>query len=189
MSHALDPFLSDAVQTASQRAQLAERIAKDPAAARELTLAAFARAFVRARVMAREEARPPPLELPELDRRMQGVFALIFPNDGSDLEYALAANVLGLLRLERAFASPAGPTEAQRAQWGKMSAALMSVPQVYRAMLAGSELDGLRSLLALIARWLYARAKYTHAFDAWATLDAQPSDALDALVDVWLERS
>src|SRR5262249_28099393 len=85
-SRALDSLLTEpALRTGlspAQRADLVQRVAADRTLAREVTIATFARAFFRARVMARDEARPPPLELPELDRRMQGVFALVLPSNG-----------------------------------------------------------------------------------------------------------
>lgn len=176
---AVDPSLAGAIGrgrelSASQRSELREQLRRYPQLERQLAIRAFACAFIGAR-----KSEPDALELPELDRRMQGIFVLIFPNDGSDLEYALARDVLSLLELERAFAS----SPEARARWQKMSAALMTVPEVYGAMLAGSELDGLRGLLELIARWISARALYTQTFGAW-TSTAQADATTDRLAQL-----
>ncbi len=138
----------------------------------ELSLFEFKREFITRRVFKKGAAdRPTAAELPELDRRMQGVFALAFPNDGADPEKALAESVLTLMHLEKAYASPEGPTQEQRDRWTKISTALKTKADVYGSTLAGSELDGIRGLLALADRWTYARAKFTHAFHGWSTIE------------------
>jgi len=86
------------------------------------------------------------VDLPELDRRMQGVFALLFPHDGSDL----AGHVAQCLR------------EIQNAtpdQWNKWSKSLLSIPGVYDSIASG----GPEALLELFRRWIHARSRFTDA--------------------------
>ncbi|MBK7858053.1 MAG: FAD-dependent oxidoreductase [Archangiaceae bacterium] len=137
----------------------------------ELELFEFKREFVTRRVFKKGALdRPTAADLPELDRRMQGVFALAFPNDGRDPERALAESVLTLMHLEKAYASPEGPKPEQRERWEKISTALKTVPAVYGSTLVGTELEGIRGLLALADRWTYARAKFTHGFHGFSTI-------------------
>ncbi len=87
-----------------------------------------------------------PDELPELDRQMQGVFALLFPYDGSDLP----AHVAQCLRTVQ---------NATPEQWNKWSQTLLSIPDVYGPMVKG----GSQALLALFERWIAARSRFSDA--------------------------
>jgi NADPH-dependent glutamate synthase beta subunit-like oxidoreductase/NAD(P)H-flavin reductase len=158
-------FLSRLFQIDAEKKALASKLT------RELELFEFKREFVTRRVFKKGAGdRPTAEELPELDRRMQGLFGLAFPNDGSDPEAALAESVLTLMQLEKAYASKEGPTEAQRERWEKISTALKAVPAVYGSTLAGSELEGIRGLLQLCDRWTYARARFSHGFNTFSTV-------------------
>jgi NADPH-dependent glutamate synthase beta subunit-like oxidoreductase/NAD(P)H-flavin reductase len=166
MAEHVSRFVARLFQIDAEKKALAAKLAE------ELSLFEFKREFITRRVFKKGAAdRPTAADLPELDRRMQGVFALAFPNDGADPEKALAESVLTLMHLEKAYASPEGPSPEQRDRWTKISNALKSKPDVYGSTLAGSELDGIRGLLALADRWTYARAKFTHAFHGWSTIE------------------
>ncbi len=161
----------------------------------ELALFEFKREFVNRRVFRRgATGRPRPEELPELDRRVQLLFALGFPAAPDDAERALAETTVTLLQLERHFSGAPAPSQSAPApadlpqRWERLRRALLSTAEGKAAFgntLVGDDLAQVRGLLALIDRWIWGRAAVDPAFRSRATL-RQPVKPLrfDALVEV-----
>ncbi len=172
-------FLGRLFQIGAEQKALASKITA------ELKLFEFKKEFVTRRVFKKGATdRPTVAELPELDARMQQLFRLAFPNDGSDPERATAESVLTLMHLEKAFAAPEGARVEQKDRWAELKLALKGAPEMFGSTLAGDDLSGIRGLLALCDRWTYARAMFTHSLHGWSTIHQPPPLVFDKLVQL-----
>ncbi len=168
----------------------AEREAQAQAFRSELELFEFKRDFVSRRVFKKGAVdRPTREELPGLDARVAALLRVGFGAQEStgDFERALALAVTTLMRAERAAAGaePKDLTAVDAA--AKALAALehdADARTVLGAALTGEPLDRLRALLAIVDRWTWARASYTHSFDGFWTIRQPKPLKFDALVEL-----
>ena len=183
-AHHVSRFVARLFNVDAEKAALGNKLTA------ELELFEFKREFVTRRVFKKgAPERPTAAELPGLDARMQLLFRLAFPSDGSDFERAVAESVLTLMRIEHHFAEPdkAHPDAPWVTRWESIKAALRSVPEgadVFGSTLVGDELTQVRGLLSLADRWTYARALFTHTFAGWSTIRQPQPLVFDKLVEV-----
>ncbi|OJH40954.1 FAD-dependent oxidoreductase [Cystobacter ferrugineus] len=172
----------------------------------ELPLFDFKREFITRRVFKKGATdRPALAEYPSLDARMRLMLSLAFPEAlaSDDVERALAESLLTLMDLERVFSGSAGnlppltpeQSEALRARWTGLRAALLSAPEGKEAFGSSlvqqgsdeAELQSVRNLLSLADRWTYARALHPEMkelFHKWPTHRVPKPLVFDQLVQL-----
>ncbi|MBX7097686.1 MAG: FAD-dependent oxidoreductase [Myxococcaceae bacterium] len=132
--------------------------------------------------------RPTKDEAPDLDRRMQLLFALGFPRAGSDRERAVAESILTLHHVERELAGQLTPPRPElRATWAALRSQLLATPEgtaAFGSTLVGDDVTQVRGLLSLADRWTWARATYAHDFHGWSTMLLPKPLVYDKLVEL-----
>ncbi len=181
-------FIARLFNVEAELAQLRGRLTGEGA------LFEFKREFVTRRVFKKGAGdRPTRDELPQLDARVALLLSLGFGAElpptqslrahgvsahGVDHERAIAEATLTFLHLEK---------DLDAAKWEALRAKLLSTPagkDAFGSSLVGEPLAQVKALLALLDRWTFARASFTHTFAGWSTI-TQPRPLIpDKLVEL-----